>query len=96
MSKSFFRRMAEEKGLMLTSVQVVMDGVTYFFEVRHIIDLIEQAPRDVQRTIKKTFSQIDFLNGDLLRYIHFLADTYVKLVYGVGKEGAKDGGVQSV
>lgn len=77
--KSFFRRMAEEKGIIMKSFTVEVDGVAHMMNVEQIIQLIEQAPEHEQEHIKNTFSQIDFHNGDLMRYIKILAEVFIKL-----------------
>ena len=80
-NKSFFRRMAEEKGLMNEEITVTFQGVTHFMTTENVIDLIEQAPKHEQDHIKKTFSQIDYLNGDLSHYIRFLGEAFIKFNY---------------
>lgn len=77
--KSFYRRMAEEKGIITKSFTVEVDGVAHMMNVEQIIQLIEQAPEHEQEHIKNTFSQIDLHNGDLMRYIKFLAKAFIKL-----------------
>lgn len=76
--KSFYRKMAEEKGLIDIEVEVEVDGAIHFMEVENVIELIEHAPHHEQRKIKDTFSIIDFRNGDLLHYIKFLAECFIK------------------
>lgn len=81
MAQSFFRLMAEEKGIIDQQFSVTVDGMTHFMEVSQIIDLLEQAPGSEQATAKKTFSIIDFKNGDLMHYIKFLAEAFIKTNY---------------
>jgi len=79
--KSFYRRMAEEKGILLDSFQVEVDGLVHMMNVEQVIQLIEVAPEHEKKHIKSTFSKIDFHNGDLMHYIKFLARTFIKLHY---------------
>lgn len=79
--KSFFRTMAEEKGILLQSFEIEVDGLMHMMNVDQIIMLIEQAPTFEQKKIKDTFSMIDFKNGDLMHYIKFLAKAFVKTNY---------------
>lgn len=79
--KSFYRRMAEEKGILLDSFQIEVDGITHIMNVEQIVQLIERAPEHEQKQIKDTFSKIDFYNGDIMDYIKFLATAFVKMNY---------------
>lgn len=79
--KSFYRRMAEEKGIITQSFEIEVDGLKHIMNVDQIIQLIEVAPEHEQRQIKNTFSQIDFHNGDLMHYIKFLAEAFIKMNY---------------
>ena len=83
--KSFYRRMAEEKGILMKSFTVEVDGVAHMMNVEQIIQLIEQAPEHEQEHIKFTFSQIDFHNGDLMHYIKFLAKAFIELHFNRGE-----------
>lgn len=79
--KSFYRRMVEEKGINEIEFSIQVDGFVHFMGVENVIELIENAPAHEQKKIKNTFSKIDFLNGDLLHYIKFLAEAYIKTNY---------------
>lgn len=79
--KSFYRRMAEEKGIITQSFEIEVDGLKHIMNVDQIIQLIEVAPEHEQRHIKNTFLQIDFHNGDLMHYIKFLAEAFIKMNY---------------
>ena len=76
--KSFFRRMAEEKGIINDSIMVEVDDLIHIMNVSQIIDLIEIAPEHEKAVIKDNFSKIDFMNGDLKHYIEFLAKAFIK------------------
>lgn len=78
---SFFRTMVEEKGILNNEFEVTHNGMTHFMNVEIVIELIESAPTHEQRKIKDTFSMIDFKNGDLMHYIKFLAEAFVKMNY---------------
>lgn len=75
---SFFRRMADEKGILVNSFEIEVDGVLHMMNVEQIIQLIEQAPEHEQKKIKDIFSKIDFMNGDLMHFIKHLAKGFVK------------------
>lgn len=77
--KSFYRRMAEEKGIITKSFEVEVDGLKHILNVDQVIQLIEVAPPNEQKHIKDMFSKIDFHNGDLMHYIKFLAKAFIKI-----------------
>lgn len=79
--KSFYRRMAEEKGILLDPLEVEVDGLVHIMNVDQVIQLIEHAPDHERKHIKNMFSKIDFMNGDLKHYIKFLATAFIKLNY---------------
>lgn len=79
--KSFVRTMVEEKGILENQFQVQVDGFVHFMAVENVIELIEHAPSHEQKEIKRTFSMIDFKNGDLMHYIEFLAKAFIKTNY---------------
>lgn len=79
--KSFYRRMAEEKGIITQSFEIEVDGLKHIMSVDQIIQLIEVAPEHEKKHIKSTFSKIDFHNGDLMHYIKFLAEAFIKMNY---------------
>ena len=78
---SFFRTMVEEKGILNNEFEVTHNGMTHFMNVEIVIELIESAPKHEQSKIKDTFSMIDFKNGDLMHYIKFLDEAFVKTNY---------------
>ncbi|EJS44926.1 MULTISPECIES: hypothetical protein [Bacillus] len=79
--KSFYRTMLEEKKLMHKTFMVKCDGVTHIFNVERMVALIEEAPEEEQVKVKEVFSYLDFRNGDLMHYLHFLAECYVMMNY---------------
>lgn len=80
MSKSFFRTMMEEKELMNQVFTIGEREDLHIFEVENVIELIEATTPEEQEVIKEMFSKIDFHNGDLLHYIKFLADCFLKKI----------------
>lgn len=40
--------------------------------VENVLELIYNAPEDIQRNIIRTFMKIDFENGDVMHYINYL------------------------
>lgn len=80
--------MIEEKGLQHEVIEVNSNGTFHLIEMKVLIELIEKAPKSEQRTILDTMSKIDFMNGDLMHFLTFLAEQYIKqlekvLQYGI-------------
>lgn len=80
MSQSFFCKMAEEKDLLNQCFTIIEKDEFHTFEVSQVIELIENSTPEEQEIIKEMFSKIDFHNGDLLHYIKFLADCFLKKI----------------
>ena len=74
LNQSFFRTMAEEKGILNNRIEVIDDfGFKHYMTVEVVIEAIENAPLHEQRAIKDLFSRIDFMGGDLMHFIEHLA-----------------------
>ncbi len=46
--------------------------------VNMLVDFIYSMPANIVKQIENTFRKIDFLNGDVMNYINFLAKGMVK------------------
>lgn len=77
--KNFERRMLEEKGLMDHTLEFEVEGLNHSMPVEVVVEFIENLPSEIRSNIKNQFSKIDFLNGDLLDYVTFLANGIVQL-----------------
>lgn len=80
-NKSFYRIMLEEKNLMNEEFTVDFNNITHIFSVERMVTLIEQTTEEEQVQIKKVFSYLDFHNRDLMHYLTFLAECYVRMNY---------------
>ena len=75
---SFFRTMADEKGLLHQPIEVTdKTGMTHYMTVENVIEAIEQAPKHERDQILDIFSRIDFMNGNLMHFINHLAEGLV-------------------
>lgn len=75
---SFFRTMADEKGLLNQPIEVTDEtGITHYMTVENVIEAIEQAPKHERDQILDIFSRIDFMNGNLMHFINHLAEGLV-------------------
>ena len=74
LNQSFFRTMAEEKGILNNRIEVMDDyGFKHYMTVEVVIEAIENAPLEIQQMIKKVFSIIDATDGDLFDFIEHMA-----------------------
>lgn len=78
---SFFRTMIEEKGLSDHMFEKNHNGLLHIMEMEMFITQMENAPTEERKTIEKAMRQIDFFNGDLLPYLHFLFKCYLETQY---------------
>jgi hypothetical protein len=78
LSKSFYRRMIEEKNLIHEVIEIESEEMVHFVEMELLLSLIEQAPETEKKSILNTMSKIDFCNGDLMHFLKYLAEHYIK------------------
>ena len=55
-------------------------GVTHYVPFEVIREFVEHLPESLQKQIKETLIQIDFLNGDVLPFFRHLALGMVTLI----------------
>lgn len=77
--KNFERRMLEEKELLDHILEFEVDGINHTMPVEVVIEFIENIKGPVRKQIRNQFSKIDFVNGDLLHYVTFLAKGITQL-----------------
>jgi len=46
--------------------------------IQMLIDFIYSMPANIRKQVENTFRKIDFMNGDVMNYINFLAKGMVK------------------
>lgn len=69
--KTNLETMFEEKGIDLDQ-DLNLEGHINL-TVRNVLELIYNAPEEIQKKIIKTFIQIDFQNGNVMHFIMYLA-----------------------
>jgi hypothetical protein len=78
MTMSYFDRFFEEKDLPYQEWEIEdKDGLTHFIDSDVVIEAIKNAPEHEQAAIEKMLTRIDFVNGDVLDYLHHLAKALV-------------------
>lgn len=78
MEKSFFRKMINEKNLLGEVIVTATDSHSIVMDVSQLLDYIECAPEKQQQVMMSVFSEIDLMNGDLMDYLKFLAQSLAK------------------
>lgn len=78
----WFVTFIDEKGLNLDyEFLVEHNGQTHFLDLAFMVELIQKASTQEKRKIKETLVILDFSNRNILHYIEFLANAYVKANY---------------
>ena len=76
---TYFDRFFREKDLPVKSWDLVdSQGVMHFISSEVVIEAIKDAPPIEQAAICATLTKIDFLNGDVMDYLHHLAKGLVE------------------
>ena len=52
-------------------------GTLHIMDTEAIIEIIKSAPEREQKVIADTLRKIDFVNGDVMKYLKFLAQAFV-------------------
>ena len=76
----YFRTLLNEKGINLDNVLEV-EGPEYgtnFIPVECVVEWMENADRGVQVKMRNTLTKIDFMNGDIMDFITYVAKFIAK------------------
>lgn len=73
----YLETLIEEKGISLES-NLLEDEGNFGLTIQMLIDFIYSTPANMKKKIEATFRKIDFLNGDVMDYVNFLAKGMVK------------------
>jgi hypothetical protein len=78
-NQEFFDLFFEEKRLPLTSWEIVVGETTHYIDSDFVIDLISCIEDDDEaHQIEVILRKIDAQNGDVLHFLCFLAEEYLK------------------
>lgn len=73
----YLQTLLEEKSI--SSETNLLENEGHFgLTVNMLVDFIYSMPANIIKQIENTFRKIDFLNGDVMNYINFLAKGMVK------------------
>ena len=70
---TYFERFIEEKNISGQMLEVEGNSGTNLIPVEVLIDYILIAPKHEQEAIKNMLIKIDFLNGNIVDYLKYLA-----------------------
>ena len=73
----YLETLLEEKNISSEANLLENDG-HFGLKVKMLVDFIYSMPANIVKQIENTFRKIDFLNGDVMNYINFLAKGMVK------------------
>lgn len=75
--KTYFDKLFEEKEIDLNTEIEIEEQIG--FTVKNVIEFLNNAPKDIQNKAMKTYTMIDFKNGDILDFTKYIARGIVKL-----------------
>lgn len=75
---TYFDRFFREKDLPIQTWEIVEGDTVHFIDSEVVIEAIKGAPRHEQAEIRNMLTRIDFVNGDVMDYLRFLAGALVK------------------
>nr|WP_320058798.1 hypothetical protein [uncultured Bacteroides sp.] len=67
----------EEKNISSETNLLENEG-NFGLTIQMLIDFIYSMPANIRKQVENTFRKIDFMNGDVMNYINFLAKGMVK------------------
>lgn len=76
---NYIETLLDEKGISLEDTLLEKEG-NIGLTIKMLIDFIYSMPVNIKRQIENTFRKIDFLNGDVMNYVNFLAKGMIKSI----------------
>ncbi|MBP1615968.1 hypothetical protein [Bacteroides ihuae] len=67
----------EEKNISSETNLLENEG-NFGLTIQMLIDFIYSMPANIRKQVENTFRKIDFMNGDVMNYINFLAKGMLK------------------
>lgn len=77
--KHYIERLLEEKNISLDTSILENEG-NMGLTVKSLVDFIYSMPKNIIRQVENTFRKIDFLNGDVMNYVNFLAKGMIQSI----------------
>lgn len=78
----WFTAFIEEKGLNTAqNLYCTHNGSYHIMELEQLLHIIKNSPTHEQKQIKIKLMQLDFFNGDIMHFLQFLFESYIKVNY---------------
>lgn len=77
----YLERFFEEKEIQYEAWEIEHEEEMHFIDTDFIIAAIKEAPVQEKQKIANTLRKIDFLNGNVNHFLHFLAKQYIQIQY---------------
>lgn len=77
--RHYIERLLEEKNISLDTSLLENEG-NIGLTVRALVNFIYSMPKNIIRQVENTFRKIDFLNGDVMNYVNFLAKGMIQSI----------------
>jgi len=75
----YIETLLEEKNISLDTYILENEG-NFGLTIKMLVDFIYSMPVSIKKQVENTFRKIDFLNGDVMNYINFLAKGMIKSI----------------
>lgn len=75
----YIETLLEEKNISLDTSLLEHEG-NIGLTVKALVDFIYSMPKNIIRQVENTFRKIDFLNGDVMNYVNFLAKGMIQSI----------------
>jgi hypothetical protein len=76
---NYIETLLDEKGISLDDTLLEKEG-NIGLTIQMLIDFIYSMPANIKKQVENTFRKIDFLNGDVMNYVNFLAKGMIKSI----------------
>ena len=75
----YIETLLEEKNISLDTYILENEG-NFGLTIKMLVDFIYSMPVSIKKQVENTFRKIDFLNGDVMNYINFLAKGMIQSI----------------
>ena len=75
----YIETLLKEKNISLDTYILENEG-NFGLTIKMLVDFIYSMPVSIKKQVENTFRKIDFLNGDVMNYINFLAKGMIKSI----------------
>jgi len=75
----YIETLLKEKNISLDTYILENEG-NFGLTIKMLVDFIYSMPVSIKKQVENTFRKIDFLNGDVMNYINFLAKGMIQSI----------------